>query len=1575
MINDTSRKVNNIMYNIKKNQNYEQFEELFKDMYDRNTLEQIRYKLRDYKELPVENDLKKIHDRAASFVESVSIMNNNLSNIKEELKTLSKKVNNKEDLHRAYYLMNLLKNYKEIYDGHTRTLNSLYISSSNNFAKIIYKGNNIIDEAQRYVDEIYKEGGTDAIYEVLKPYSAAIDAKYEEILEHYKKVDAPEWVVENKKAEYERLKITKEKVRNLLSGREADAHALNSFLEGYMNNQDPVVFGLALYVKNAYTDLMNTTYAKTQAFADKIKEKLKKINYSPNDPRVLTEKITAIEYIASHDGNITDEEFQKVAVRSYLNPWINWQGKLGEVNYKLNKARESGNENDINEAYKEREELLKNFYNEYTDEYYQIMNSLRVDEIGEKAYEKLSELDKEIRDIQKNKGMNGFLEDETLNELKLLLRKRKSLFSLYDDFGIKKDVNSEEYKIAERLQKNSKLKQDLYDITPNEKLFQNTFTEFLEGLNGQGIKEGTAEWQGLVNKWISQNTIVKPKDSFYLERSAIYQKLEQLKQEYKALTGVGIEKDEEYVSLQDELNKIIYKYRDKNGHPEASLIPPELRSRVKELHDELEYLANSSKTMNGLTKEENEWLRDYFSKLSMIKSGSKKYKITSEDRDRAQSLQAKKVSFSKKEIAGKPQKEQSKLLKAQLIKFKIKALYDQLNSMQENVYSEDYVSDFANWLTVIEQAVIHNVLYPTESDKKLKSYVAEIKRYFEALDIKQYTSDDIKLLFTDNEDIMIKLLTISNSYDLGFTEWFNENHFARKMFKNFDYETVYLPTKIWYYISPIEESHKEKFTLKTLSGKSFEGYGVIDSKYNSWDIKSKYKTEKITIQDAIKMGDITKATFSEHENTWLPKLNPNSEFYNKAYFDLQNSDPDYFAVLQDILEYHISNQEGQDTKDQLGFQMARYRAKRFEKVKYRGDEIDQETGELKSNKSRLSRLWEDVVSFFKQRPDDVERGFNPDESHFATPSVLFDEYDDKIIVTGKYDIGLDEVSMDTFESLTKYMSSLERKKTVRGLNPVARAIQQTVNNPDNTLKMLKKTAKDQALARKITFIKTDKTVRSEAINNFIEREFESVYQKGFGSDSQAFQSVAAAVQKLSAVNMFALNFNSALKNSLGAKVQGLIESVSGRYFNMSDYGKGIVWANRAMFDRSYTLYQTGSRSELVQIMQLFDMTTGRTEEVLGDQMTRTPLTDLVNSPTGVLTNFRKWGEQNSEVSVAAAVLYNTKVPIIVGNQTTYIPYIEAWEKNKETGLIQLKEGIDPKWGLNGEMFKIIKNRVAAVTNDTNGAFAKFDSPEADRYVAYRALMFLRRWFTRMFINRFGASNLSLKNILSPAGWANLQERHDVGKNDTQMGWYMRSLRSMSIIFQSGMKGFELMTPEDKQAFLRIAMDIVTMLLATFIIVFILGFDPDDPDKYEKLRKRSGALPTPFTSESEYDFQLGGYLANHSILLLMGMRQEQLQWIPLPGFGLDDYKEYLQLQPIALSNTLNTGVKFLNALTNAVLGRETARYQRSVGPYKWQEQESLKMFNYAAKSFGFTGTQTDPVLAIRNFVSIQARKGN
>jgi hypothetical protein len=380
----------------------------------------------------------------------------------------------------------------------------------------------------------------------------------------------------------------------------------------------------------------------------------------------------------------------------------------------------------------------------------------------------------------------------------------------------------------------------------------------------------------------------------------------------------------------------------------------------------------------------------------------------------------------------------------------------------------------------------------------------------------------------------------------------------------------------------------------------------------------------------------------------------------------------------------------------------------------------------------------------------------------------------------------------------------------------------------------------------------------------------------------------------------------------------------------------------------------------VQIYQAFDpdQKFADTSGKFAEGMSRTFTKDMLSSSW--FTNTREWTQLNASLGLFGGMMHHQMVDQTINGITKSIPYIEAWEV--KDGQLQLKEGIDPAWGLGGAKFKQMKGKVQAVNRNLNGAYAKHDKSQGERYLLYRLITFLKRHFVRMFINRWGYRG----NFLNP------QARWDVGANDMQVGYYTQSIATILSNLKTLGRDLKFMTPREKVALKKLATELGILMIAGMLIKLLFDYDEDDEDRYEKLRQKSGSLPLPWTADSGFEFNLGGYMSNQALFLATATLNENQAFIPFPGYGLDDYRAMLDFNSIAFGNTLSNYVKTADSLLGLMTDDPSAYYKRSVGPYSWQDEGSPKVFNYLLKSIGLSGNEVDPVTRLKNLESIQNR---
>jgi hypothetical protein len=260
-------------------------------------------------------------------------------------------------------------------------------------------------------------------------------------------------------------------------------------------------------------------------------------------------------------------------------------------------------------------------------------------------------------------------------------------------------------------------------------------------------------------------------------------------------------------------------------------------------------------------------------------------------------------------------------------------------------------------------------------------------------------------------------------------------------------------------------------------------------------------------------------------------------------------------------------------------------------------------------------------------------------------------------------------------------------------------------------------------------------------------------------------------------------------------------------------------------------------------------------------------------------------------------------------------------------------------------------------NKLNGAYGKFEQPEMQRYLLFRFVSFLRRFFTTMALNRFG------------------KERWNPGYGQVDAGYYVQGMKAFYNMCRR--RNIHEMTPQDKKAFMKTVIELGALYMLGAMVTMLWGWDDDDPDRYEKLRKMSGHLPFPGTSDNRpgEEFNVAGFLSLHAMNQILQVRSENEQFIPWPGFGLDNATAMLDVKSLAFGPTLGAYGDIGADMLHIWEGSDKQYYQRKSGPYAWQEEGGSKLWTHVGKMFGLTGSSIDPALAITSFKKNQARLKN
>ena len=817
--------------------------------------------------------------------------------------------------------------------------------------------------------------------------------------------------------------------------------------------------------------------------------------------------------------------------------------------------------------------------------------------------------------------------------------------------------------------------------------------------------------------------------------------------------------------------------------------------------------------------------------------------------------------------------------------------------------------------------------------------------------------------------------------DERFKEWFLKNHIKKEYYSEKEgkkiskYERLYA----WSVVRPNNEKYIKKFSVKDpLTGQDIPLLGEPSNKYSFRRVKNEYRTIPVGLtpeQRQAYVGVIIdnqgnylpKSRISEVKNPLTGKMDkvevaPDDTYINETYYNLKNSDPDKFELLEKVRNWHLKFQFGLTKDSKLYMDIPRFRQENLEAMQ-EGRYVDKRTERLRKVSAGVwawATRGKQAANEASKEADDYQEGLaNAQlEEQEDVPLLRFMQFSledeegaERIPIRGTADVPLEDTSKDVLQSMSKYMLSAQQQKVLSEVNPMIKGLKDVINDPRSMPKDMTKASITHKEERNIMRYKSksgDRNRRRDLINYMYNREFKGqIY--GDEEHLQWFNKFTSMLMKGASFSFFALNIPSAVKNYWGFLWQQTLEGIAGQAFEkqVEDYlaptafnaysmGEGKVWAKYAMMQWTSNLYGVDKAADVplnLQIIRAFDALQGKREEKFGTEASRSFWKDVASF--SVFFSPRRFMEVESGLQLFGSMMHHQQVEIEENGQKRFISYIDAWEMDAE-GRMKLKDGIDKGWDLGGEKFKGFVNRVHETSNQLAGAFSKMDKPMAQRNFAYRLWSFMRSWMIPMFMARWST------------------QRYNFGIANTYEGFYITFGKTIYKLFKTFGKYATLMSPKERAAIYKILTDFALIAICWAIKALLFDFDDDDDDRFKKIRRWREDEP------------LASWFGVHMLKLTMATSNENSAFIPWFNYGLDDYVNTTNISSIALGPTIKTYGTILQDIFYGLSGSKKARYQREVGPYPWQEKEDLKLWNHSARVFGFTGGDWEPAVGLQSF---------
>lgn len=1328
--------------------------------------------------------------------------------------------------------------------------------------------------------------------------------------------------------EYMFKRLGKKQIEEYLRGERGDISFFTAFITPYANMDDPIAGSFTRFVKKKIFEAQQAAQDQADEITYKLLPLLNAVGYQPYKTDQLGDMLLFLDKVGYVDNN---GDFQEKEVWTFKNKFKNYRYDLAKLQNDFQEARTKNDKQGMKDAYQAIQDFEEKYmHRRYTKEFYDIQKIWNTGAVvtdpftGKEitvspkvAFDAYVERQNQLSKMNTLKNVN-FLDLEDLydfNDSEEQARlEYNRLFDIYNLQGEPKE--GEELQRVLLRKKHRELSRNMYDYTPDSDRIQKDLDNFHNRLVARGIdpeaepKEGETqnEYQKQISKFLRSNFKIAYTPKFYSERKRILD-------EIRAITAkVANNKSQIALDLAE-----LYKTRfnlststsDANGQPNGLNLSPEQINLLKKIEDEIVTLEEQFDRKTGLTKDQKARYDEYVAKAA---SG---VQLTQDERADYMSLLSVKneLGLSPAELAA------------------LKARFSELRELENKIPTDYYLEAF------------------------------------------NYAIRDMELpeITTDNADKWIDSDNLTKALENPeFAKWFGRNHYRKKVFDlNLNTERFKnFRIAVWTMKIPNNPDHYVTTNIiDPLTKKERKIIGRPAGKYT----KSKIKSEFLTIPREANREDYV-GTIIDNKGNFLPREykvgDPNSAFdkkyQNEEYEEMKNNGGPEFQLLNAITESMLSIQKNKPLSSRLYLDMPRFRK--------RGNLEYLVSGEAKENVIEkvggFKGLWK---TWFGRDVDDSEYGFNHDISYNLVPTDLDGRPVNKVKIRGLYNLDQKLISKDVLRGMYDYLLSLEEQKVLLESEPIAEALESVLDK--NGIKDLSRIDRDEyKRTGKKEFILKEDNKRLGAVKHEIKKIF---YGKTTGTFDEEHPLITKIVQGLfrrSSRAFIAFDPQSAIKNRWGMLYQNAIYAAGGKNVTPASLAKGYVKAKQsAIYWVFRDIYNQGIKSADIQLIERMDPT-AMFGKNFGKSSSRSKLKDLADLTYAY--DFRRTMELEASLEIFWGIMYNKYIPQAGSSEN--IAYADAWETD-DKGILKLKEGIDPAYDYKkvdheyklGDTFESIGKRYnitaeqvkkrsgindlsklepgdkitvgnmeeflnmkflqQSVQKKTTGLMDVFDTPQAEKYLIYRAFTFYKRFATGMFLDKYQI-DLDKGNR---GGYV-----YNWDTNTLDKGYYMNTMQNVIKLVRSVGKDYALLTEDEKIAVRKaIVENLGYFLLAMIIGSWYFGYDPDDEDKWKKLKARGTTTQ--------------GQLENHLLYLLIMTKMENESFIPTSVYTQGT--RYFKTSTIALDNTVVLYGKIAQDLKNIAEGDEkSARYSQDAGPYRWQKEGEYKLWNHLGSLYGLKG---------------------
>lgn len=1378
----------------------------------------------------------------------------------------------------------IIKDWKQVLEEFNKQIGLKNSPLKNEVVATLDRFNSMDELTKDFVKEIGLVSVFKKEFETNAPLMAALDKLKKEIdllKDDYNKGNKNASLskkIEDLTKLYERSNPTEENISKWLSGEMGDTNWLSMMFESYTSSPNIIVGGFANMFFKEKAKIDAQLQRKNSAFFKKFDAIFKKFGIDRTKIEDTFDKITDVVKLFYID---KEGKQQSRDVRVFANQYS------GDYQYLMDKYK-----NDLeNLPNKSPEKLaLRKEFEKFKEEYMfsdasDIVNKAKnfwlQSPLHDEARQIRERLLAEAELLQKSSATTPDELKAKNDQLKLIWRRYSRLASntrmdgtpkIGEDSDLENDIT-----MAQIFREYREKFGNLYERVEIKQAFESAKKLKEDLLIQSGLTRDSEEFKDQMSLWFADNLRIANSEKFYKDRQAILDEIQAI----TSKLNPDEQKKLDIASLWNKIFDISKGFRDEDGHPIGNDMTPLQQELIAKIEDEIEEIRSTFATKSGLSKEE---MNEFYN----LQKVNRKKGLTREEKVRYKELYDK-----KKKLSNNITDEESD---------RLSALFGKLRDFQTKIPTSYYVEEFNNWMELLGEN--------KASAKVLKSNIPV---------------GSIDHLFAQSPD---------------FEKWFMTNHTIREVF---DSESkipslVYERRYIWSRIIPndedIERAIQENDYAALLTSDNPYISATPSNEYYFYTLKKEYKTPRIEGVTVDNRGNFlprpTQRTATPEQLKLMTERNigfaKDERYESKVYIELLKNPAlqGYKELVELYKEHSLDSQKDLDRYARLWYEVPRMRKTAVEVSK-----ID----DAKQTWTNVKSWFERINPFVKKEIDDA---FTENQGNWQMPELtkhyvmtdLFGNQPTSIPIKYTSYVEEDKMSKDLGQAVVMYGVSAETNKLAKDINPVAQVLRQTLL--DNKIKDANSVAKNFLGLKFLSpnVIKKDAVASNmyQAVNNFIETFIEGkerIQYFGAGVDR-----AANTLMKVSAFGSMALSPVSAIKNVVSGNIQKTLEGITGTKYNAKTLAEG-----EALFDTKYIPalikdYSTiGERSLETQIFETFDPMIDYTDKV-GQRANRSIKSEIASGK--FFFALQKGGEIHVQGSTFVIMLHSQKVPFTdAQGNTKEIPYSQAW--TTQDGVLKLRDGVDKSWDIDGDNFAQFKLSVQKTNERLQGAYAKENSSNIQRYSGGNLLVFMRKYFAPMFVNRFGAKRLG------------------VTAGDFREGYYVTTFNAMKDTLKEGKKNWHTYTEEEKRNMMKTAAEIGYSMLM-MLIISLLGWDEDDEDKYKKLEE--------------------DWVRAYLIFQIMAIKSESETFIPLPSMGLDEWLRNITTVSVAF-NTLKRYRKLSEDLALWVMRDEDAYYDKNYGVY---EKGDVK---FMADLYKITGLKNwlvlqDPKEGIKEYVMMSKR---